>query len=117
MKNYKELYIEFSNNYSQVIYNIINTVRKQVLVLWEKSRENINNNIHTSLNKIFCWKIQIKNFIVEKLQYIGPLNLNNEKGEKIISVNVILHSVDSNSNNELYKQIYIIFLLLLMQEL
>ena len=51
--------IEFSNNHSQLIDNTIETVRKQVLFLWEKTRENINKYIYSSLNKIFCWKIQI----------------------------------------------------------
>ena len=54
----RTLYIEFSNNHFQLIDNTIDTVRKKVLVLWEKTRENINNYIYTSLNNIFADKFK-----------------------------------------------------------
>ncbi len=108
-KEIRTLYIEFSNSHSKLIDNTIDTVRKQVLVLWEKTRENINKYIYTSLNKIFAEKfksinnIPLQYFYSREIPNIGTITLNNEKGEKIISVNVTLQSVDSNANYELNK--------------
>ena len=75
--------IEFSNNHSQLIDNTIETVRKQVLFLWEKIRENINKFIYISLNIIFAEKfksiknIPLKNFYSREIPNIGTITLNN----------------------------------------
>ena len=66
-KEIRTLYIEFSNSHSKLIDNTIDTVRKQVLVLWEKTRENINKYIYTSLNKIFAIQLKKKYSITEFL--------------------------------------------------
>ena len=108
-KQIRTLYLEFSNKHSDNIDKVTDTVRNQLLVLWENTRGNINKYVYNSLNKLFADKfksinnIPFKSFSNETIPNIGTINLNNEKGEKIVSVNVTLHKVNANANYEFYK--------------